>query len=163
MRQTVILNATQLQHTIRRIALQIYEVFYNEEEIVLAGIEKSGYVFAEKLQTCLSEISHLKVTLCKVKMNKNQVDEPVVTSLGTAEYKNKPLVLVDDVLNSGGVLMYAVKHFLEVPLKDFKTAVLINRNHKRYPVKADFKGLSLSTSLQEHVEVDFEKEEVYLT
>jgi pyrimidine operon attenuation protein/uracil phosphoribosyltransferase len=65
-------------------------------------------------------------------------------------------VLIDDVLNSGTTLIYAVKHFLNVPLKQFKTAVLVNRNHKKYPVKADFKGISLSTSLNEHVNVSFE-------
>ncbi len=65
------------------------------------------------------------------------------------------MVLVDDVLNSGATLIYGIKHFLEVPLKRFKTAVLVNRNHKKYPVKADFKGISLSTTLQEHVAVDF--------
>jgi pyrimidine operon attenuation protein/uracil phosphoribosyltransferase len=73
-------------------------------------------------------------------------------------YANKSLVLVDDVLNSGATLIYGIKHFLEVPLKRFKTAVLVNRNHKKYPVKADFKGVSLSTTLQEHVVVEFNSE-----
>ena len=53
-------------------------------------------------------------------------------------------------------MIYGVKHFLNVPLKQFKTAVLVNRNHKKYPVKADFKGISLSTSLHEHVQVVLE-------
>ena len=65
------------------------------------------------------------------------------------------------VLNSGTTLIYGVKHFLEVPLKKFKTAVLVDRNHKKYPVKADFKGISLSTSLQEHVQVVFEENTSY--
>ena len=69
------------------------------------------------------------------------------------------IVLVDDVLNSGATLIYGVKHFLNVPLKRFKTAVLVNRNHKKYPVKADFKGISLSTSIKEHVVVEFNKKE----
>ena len=53
---------------------------------------------------------------------------------------------------------------LNVPLKQFKTAVLVNRNHKKFPVKADFKGISLSTSLNEHVEVvlDGKQFEAYL-
>ena len=63
--------------------------------------------------------------------------------------------LVDDVLSSGTTLIYGIKHFLEVPLKKFKTAVLVNRNHKKYPVKADFKGISLSTSVKEHIQVEF--------
>ncbi|MBT8385100.1 MAG: phosphoribosyltransferase, partial [Bacteroidia bacterium] len=61
------------------------------------------------------------------------------------------------VLNSGTTLMYAVKHFLDVPLKQFHTAVLVNRNHKKYPIKADFKGISLSTSMQEHISLEVKK------
>ena len=85
----------------------------------------------------------------------------IKTSLKPEEYKNKSLVLVDDVLNSGTTLIYGVKHFLEVPLKKLKTAVLIDRNHKKYPVKADFKGISLSTSMNEHVAVVFEPKNSY--
>ena len=70
------------------------------------------------------------------------------------------MVLIDDVLNSGSTLIYGVKHFLNVPLKQFKTAVLVNRNHKKFPVKADFKGISLSTSINEHVEVVLDKEPI---
>ena len=69
--------------------------------------------------------------------------------------KCTPIILVDDVLNSGSTLIYGVKHFLNVELKQFKTAVLVNRNHKKFPVKADFKGISLSTSMQNHVKVEF--------
>jgi pyrimidine operon attenuation protein / uracil phosphoribosyltransferase len=83
----------------------------------------------------------------------------VTTTLAEDDYKNKSLVLVDDVLSSGNTLIYGVKHFLEVPLKRFKTAVLVNRNHKKYPVKADFKGVSLSTSIKEHVQIDFLEDE----
>ena len=71
------------------------------------------------------------------------------------------MVLIDDVLNSGTTLIYAVKHFLDVPLSKFKTAVLVDRNHKKYPVKADFKGISLSTSLLEHIQVVFEEGNSY--
>lgn len=160
--KTIILDSASLRYKIRRIAFQIYESNINEHEIVLAGIEKNGFVFAERLVAQLNEIASLKIALCKVVVDKKHPLNTIQTSLSSAEYQNKSLVLVDDVLNSGTTLMYAVKHFLDVPLKQFKTAVLINRNHKKFPVKADFKGVSLSTSLQEHVEVDFQKEEVYL-
>ncbi len=94
--------------------------------------------------------------MCKVKIDKKNPENPITTSLPPDEYRGKSLVLVDDVLNSGTTLIYGVKHFLDVPLKQFKTAVLVNRNHKKYPVKADFKGISLSTSIKEHVSVIFE-------
>ena len=99
--------------------------------------------------------------MCEVYINKQNVNTPITTSLSIDQYKNKGLVLVDDVLNSGTTLIYGVKHFLEVPLKKLKTAVLIDRNHKKYPVKADFKGISLSTSLKEHVQVVFEEKGDY--
>ena len=81
----------------------------------------------------------------------------VSTSLTIEDYQNKSLILVDDVLNSGSTLIYGVKHFLEVPLKKFQTAVLVDRSHKKFPVKADVKGLSLSTSLNETIKVSFGK------
>lgn len=155
----IILNNTQINQKIRRIAYQIYESNTNEKEVVIVGIIGNGYIFAEKLVDILQEISNLTVTICKININKKKPLEPVSTSLEISDYENKSLVLVDDVLNSGTTLIYGVKHFLNVPLKKFKTAVLVNRNHKKYPVKADFKGISLSTSIKEHVQVDFAKNE----
>jgi pyrimidine operon attenuation protein/uracil phosphoribosyltransferase len=155
MTQTVILNNTQINHIIKRIAYQIYETNINEEEIIVAGIYQNGYIFAQKLGNELTSISNKKIILCKVEIDKKKPLNKITTDLKTDTYTDKPLVLVDDVLNSGTTLMYAVKHFLDVPLKKFKTAVLVNRNHKKYPIKADFKGISLSTSLQEHITVEF--------
>jgi pyrimidine operon attenuation protein / uracil phosphoribosyltransferase len=99
----------------------------------------------------------LEILLCEVFIDKQNPNSIIKTSLSKSEYQNKGLVLVDDVLNSGTTLIYGVKHFLDVPLTKFKTAVLVDRNHKKYPVKADFKGISLSTSSLEHVQVVFEE------
>lgn len=155
MNKSIILNNEKVQHKIKRIAYEIYETNIDEKEVILAGIQKNGYTFAQILKDILTEISPIEVTLCAVIMNKKKPREAVKTSIPAEEYKNKSLVLVDDVLNSGTTLIYAAKLFLEVPLKRFNTAVLVNRNHKKYPIKADFKGISLSTSLQEHVTVEF--------
>ncbi|MGG8494931.1 phosphoribosyltransferase family protein [Tenacibaculum sp. TC6] len=155
----IILSNIQIEQKIKRIAYQIYETNSNEKEIVIAGISKNGYILAEKLATILSEISSINVLLCEVFINKKKPINSVTTSLNPDEYKNKALVLVDDVLNSGTTLIYGVKYFLDVPLKKFKTAVLVDRNHKKYPVKADFKGISLSTSIKEHVVVEFSNTE----
>lgn len=155
MNKSIILNNEEVQHKIIRIAYEIYESNINEKEVILAGIQKNGFILAEKLKDALTDISPIQVTLCAINMDKRKPREGVETSIPAEEYKNKSLVLVDDVLNSGTTLIYAAKLFLEVPLKRFKTAVLVNRNHKKYPIKADFKGISLSTSLQEHVSVEF--------
>ena len=155
----IILDNTQINQKIRRIAFQIYESNTSEKELIIAGIRGNGYILAEKIVDVLNEISDITVSLCQVNINKKNPLEPITTSLDKDLYENKPLVLVDDVLNSGTTLIYGVKHFLDVPLKRFKTAVLVNRNHKKYPVKADFKGVSLSTSIKEHVKVVFTKDD----
>ena len=152
---TKILNHQEIEHKIKRIAFQIYETFVDEKEIVIAGIVGNGYVFAEKLALNLETISNIKVILCEVIIDKTNPNSKITTSIEASKYENKGLVLVDDVLNSGTTLIYAIKHFLDVPLQKFKTAVLVDRNHKKYPVKVDFKGISLSTSLNEHINVVF--------
>ncbi len=163
--QQQILTHQQIQHKIERIAYQIYEANVLENEIIVAGIDGGGLLFAKKIITVLKKITEAEIVLCKVMMDKKDpLKSGVSTSLPESEYENKSLVLVDDVLNSGTTLIYGVYHFLKTPLKQLKTAVLVNRNHKKYPVKADYKGISLSTSLQEHVNVVFEpkNDSVYL-
>ncbi len=152
-----ILDHDAIVHKIKRIAYQIYESNVEEQEVVLAGIDSNGYVLAKKLKTILKKISTIEPVLCRVEIDKKEPRNLIKTSLLAEEYTNKSVVLIDDVLNSGTTLIYGVRHFLDVPLKRFKTAVLVNRNHKKYPVKADFKGISLSTSLHEHVEVVLDK------
>ena len=157
----IILNSTEINQKIRRIAYQIYESNTTEKEVIIAGIIGNGSIFAKKLVAILEEISPIKATICEVIIDKKNPRETVTTTLEVKEYKNKSLVLVDDVLNSGTTLIYGIKHFLDVPLKRFKTAVLVNRNHKKYPVKADFKGISLSTSIKEHVQVEFNNDDAF--
>ncbi len=156
-----ILNHSEIDHKIKRIAYQIYETFVEEDSIVIAGIASNGYIFAEKIAAVLQTISTIEVLLCEVTMNKQNLNSEIKTSISKEIYQNKGIVLVDDVLNSGSTLMYGVKHFLEVPLKKFKTAVLVDRNHKKYPIKVDFKGISLSTTSLEHVSVVFEENNSY--
>lgn len=163
--QNKILSHEQIQHKIRRIAYQIYESNVTEKKIIIAGIVGGGLNFATKLKEILEDITEAEIILCTVLMDKtNPLKSGVTTSLEEKQYKNRAVVLVDDVLNSGTTLIYGVHHFLRTPLKRLKTAVLVNRNHKKYPVKADFKGISLSTSLQEQIIVEFKKQNdaVYL-
>ncbi|MBT4918088.1 MAG: phosphoribosyltransferase [Flavobacteriaceae bacterium] len=155
--ENIILDQKQIDHKIRRIAYQIYENNVSEKEVIIAGIFENGFIFAKKIKHVIEKISPIKVVMCKVMIDKKNPILPITTSLETEAYKNKSLVLVDDVLHSGTTLIYGIKHFLQVPLKQFNTAVLVDRNHKKYPVKADFKGISLSTSINENVSVVFEK------
>ena len=160
-----ILNHQQIQHKINRIAYQIYEANVDEKEIIIAGVEGGGLLFAKKIAKVLSKITQTTITICNLNMDKqNPLKSGVTTSLEEKDYENKSVIVIDDVLNSGTTLIYGVHHFLQTPLKQLKTAVLVNRNHKKYPVKADYKGISLSTSLNEHIQVDLsaKKYAVYL-
>jgi len=155
-----ILDSTQIKKKIGRISLQIIESNIDEDEIIIAGIEKNGYLIAEKISDEIKKISEKKIQLCNVKIDKKNPRKEITLSLVEEQYANMSVVIVDDVLNSGSTLMYAVKYFLETKLKKLKTAVLVDRNHKKYPIKADYKGLSLSTSIQNHVEVSIDDNEI---
>ncbi len=153
----LILDHKKIQHMLKRMAYQIYESNVYEKEIVLAGIKENGFLLAKKLKTEVEKISDLKVILCEIEINKRKPMDSISSSMLLDEMKNKSVVVIDDVLHSGSTLIYAVRYVLEVSVKQIKTAVLIDRNHKKFPVKADFKGISLSTSLNENVAVIFEK------
>ena len=155
-----ILTNSQIKRKIKRISLQIIESNVEEKEVVLAGIEQNGFLIAKELNKMITELSNLNIKLCSLKIDKKNPLNNISTSLNSSEYKNKSIVVVDDVLNSGSTLMYAVKHFLDTELRKLKTAVLVDRNHKKFPIKADFKGLSLSTSIQNHVKVEFDKNSI---
>lgn len=157
MKQNSILNHADIENVTTRIAYQIYETFIDEDEIVLAGIIGNGYIFAKMIEQKINKIASFKIITCEITINKQNPLEKITSNIKTENYQNKGIIIIDDVLNSGSTLIYGVKHFLEVPIKKCKTAVLIDRNHKKYPVKVDFKGVSLSTSLSEHVQVIFEE------
>jgi pyrimidine operon attenuation protein/uracil phosphoribosyltransferase len=166
MTKTKILEATQISQKLNRMAYEVYEKNYSEKELCLVGIDGNGYKVAERLEEILKKISPLKIKLFKIKIDKeNPWSAPPVYSFTEKDYAGKAVVLVDDVLNSGKTVMYGVKLFLDKPIKRISVLVLVDRSHTRYPIKADFVGLSLSTTLQEHIDTDFSKkgkETVYL-
>tara|TARA_B100000482_G_scaffold24661_1_gene16054 strand:- start:271 stop:768 length:498 start_codon:yes stop_codon:yes gene_type:complete len=155
-----ILDYQSIKKKIRRISLQILESNIDQDEIIIAGIDLNGFIIAKKISQEISKISEINIKLCKVKIDKKNPLNDISTSLNFEDYQNKSLVVIDDVLNSGATLMYSVKYFLKTKIKSLKTAVLVDRNHKKYPIKADFKGLSLSTSIQSKVEVVIDEKKI---
>ncbi len=153
--KTLILNARQIQQRIDRIAYQLYENYYQEKEMVVAGIAKNGYALAERIAEKLQEISSIKVKIAEVVVNKKSpLSEKVKVSLPEKELKGKVVVVVDDVLESGRTMMYGIDPFLKYSVKRLTTVVLVNRDHRSFPVKADFVGISLATTMQEHIAVE---------
>ena len=167
MNKTLILNSKQIEQKINRIAYEIYENNCDEKEIIIAGIGGNGYLLAKRIVDVLQNISPLKIKLIEIIIDKkNPLAKEIKISMTDEELKNKVIVLVDDVLNSGKTLIFGAKPFLSTPVKRLTTAVLVDRGHNRYPIKADFVGLSLSTTLQEHITVEINKngkEIVYLS
>ncbi|MBL7884147.1 MAG: phosphoribosyltransferase [Bacteroidia bacterium] len=166
MGKTVILTGKQIEQKINRIAYEIYENNYNEKDVIIAGIVGNGYLLAEKINTVIKKISPLKTTLIEIKIDKeNPMSKEIKIALSEKELKNKVIILVDDVLNSGKTLIFGAKPFLSTPIKRLTTAILVDRGHNRYPIKADVVGLSLSTTLQEHITVELKKgkEAAYLS
>ncbi|MBL7926040.1 MAG: phosphoribosyltransferase [Bacteroidia bacterium] len=152
---TQLLNETQIENRIRRIAFQIYEDNFEADEIILAGIVKGGYVLAAEIEKRLKEICEIKITLIEINLDKNsQAQKPIQVALPNDYLQNKTVVIVDDVLNSGKTLTYAMLPFLNADVKKIRTVLLVDRDHKRYPVHADFVGFELSTTLKEHVTVN---------
>jgi pyrimidine operon attenuation protein / uracil phosphoribosyltransferase len=167
MSKVKILDTVQIRQKINRLAYEVYENNFAEKEMLVVGIEGNGYKIAMQICDKLKNISSQKITIGKMKIDKEKpwIGEPVV-DFDEKAYVNKTVILVDDVLNSGKTLMYAVRLFLEKPVKKIHTVILVDRSHTRFPVKADYVGLTLSTTLQERIEADFskkEKEAVYLT
>jgi len=166
MKKVEILSTRQIQQKLNRLAYEIYEHTADEKEIVIAGIEGNGYTVAKKLATLLKKMSEQEVVLGKITVDKkNPLAVEPKTDLEEKDYKNKVVIVVDDVLNSGKTLIYGVQLFLNQPVKRLHTVVLVDRSHTRYPVKADFVGMSLSTTMQEHIVADLSqsgKETVYL-
>ena len=156
-----ILEQDQIEKIIKRIAYQILENNSEELEIFLIGIKNNGYILAELIYHQLKHISNLNITLYSIQINKKDPLKSIEHNFDLKKMKNKSIVLIDDVLNSGRTLLYGVKFLLDIPLSNFNTAVLIDRNHKKYPIKIDFKGISLSTSIEENVSVIFEKNNAF--
>ena len=156
---TLVLTSKQIEQKVNRIAWQVYEDNFPEKEIIIAGIAKTGYYLAERISAVLKKISPFNVKLIKVILDK---DNPLTCNIEPAvsktDLKGKVVVLVDDVLNSGMTLTYSLRPFLDADVRKIRTVILVDRSHRRYPIAADFTGISLATTMQEHITVDLENE-----
>ena len=164
--KTKILDSTGINKKINRLAWEVYENNLQEKEIIIVGILGRGETLAKQLSDVIIDISSIRTKLGTISLDKdNPYKKEISTTLTEVDYTNKVVVLVDDVLNSGKTLMYAAKHFLTTPILKLSTVVLVDRTHNRFPVKADYVGLSLATTLKEYVNVklDGEDQGIYLS
>ncbi|MFN4086473.1 MAG: phosphoribosyltransferase family protein [Spirosomataceae bacterium] len=163
--KTLLLDASQMNQKIRRMAYQIYERNMDEPVLVIAGIQGEGFALATRLVDVLKEITPIEVIIAEISFDKTSEIQPDIHIQSEVDtFRFKPVILVDDVLNTGRTLAYSLRPFMTIPLKQIQVAVLVDRNHPKYPIAADYIGYSLSTTLNEHVEVSIssQKPGVYL-
>ena len=153
-----ILDRAVAAKKLKRMAYEILEHNTDEDYIVLAGIRESGSVVARSIQHLLSEISPVKTELITISLDKHQPKDVTVSK--DIEFNGKVIVVIDDVTNSGKTLLYALKPFLAFQPKKIQTLVLVERSHKTFPVHPDYVGLSMATTLEEHIYVEVDEKEV---
>ena len=149
-----ILSHQEIHQKITRLGHELLENCFEEPVIYLGGICGNGIILANELAKIISSNSNQEVHVFEITVNKDEPwKDPISLSIDEKELKNAYIILVDDVLNSGKTMQYALMKLLERPTKAIKTVALVDRTHRRYPIKADYVGLSLSTTLKERVEV----------
>lgn len=150
----LILNASQTKQKIVRIAHEVLEHNHNEDTLIIAGVFDRGYTFAQLLETELNKISSIPTHLVKITLDKTAPLQSEITLDCDINFiEDKAVILTDDVLNTGRTTAYSLKPFLNKPIKKLQTAFIVDRGHTNFPIAVDFVGYSLSTTLQEHIEV----------
>lgn len=150
-----VLNHKQIGQKITRMAFEIYERNLNAKGVVFAGISGMGTTLAGLLAQELNAISPISIEKVEVVLDKSNVSNSEISLSKTVDPNGKAIILVDDVLNTGKTLVYAMKPFLGFEIEKMEIAVLVNRSHGLFPVKPDYTGYELATTLSEHIRVDF--------
>ncbi|QNF35823.1 phosphoribosyltransferase [Adhaeribacter swui] len=157
-----ILTRQEIMQKIKRMAYEIYEKNFEEEVLYLAGIHENGYQLAELLAAELRQISSLTINLLGITLDKiRPLSQPIALEPDNLNLEGKVVILVDDVLNSGKTMAYSLPLFLNAEVKKIETATLINRHNTLYPITVTYTGLSLATTLLEHIRVVLTEDESY--
>ena len=150
--KTEVLNQEEILRICNRFAFQILENSTDSNVIHIVGIKEKGFEIAKIIENELKSITNKSIILRSIKINKKNPKDLVLSNLKSNE-KIDTIFLVDDVLNSGKTLIYSLSFLLKFNFKSIRTLVLIDRNHKQFPVKVDYKGISLSTNISDNIQL----------
>ncbi len=156
--KTEILGEDAVRRKIKRMALEVAEQNAGEKELVIAGIVGNGEKVARSIANELKNVSPLTVIVITIVLNKRTLGD--VTLDPIMEIKDKIVIIADDVANTGKTMFYALKPFLEAAPKKIQTLCLVERSHKQFPIQTDYTGLSIATTLQEHIAVETEDDHI---
>ena len=149
-----ILNDRQVRQKIKRLAIEIVEHNIDEKQIILAGINNNGMTFARLLEEQLKTFCEQEIVMTRLVINPAKpLSTEVQLEMPIKKLKNKVIIIVDDVANTGRTIFYACKPLLETLPKKVEVAVMIDRTHKSFPIKVDYYGMSLATTLLEDIKV----------
>lgn len=156
----IILNHQDIKLKTDRLAYAILEETHSDEQVVFAGIEPRGVILTERLKHIFSNVSGIEPEIVRIS---HEISDKGVINVhlnpGAEMLSGKTVILIDDVLNSGRTMAAALAEIMKYPVRRVKTVVLVDRDHKDFPLKADIVGLSLSTNLKDHVSVEFGSED----
>jgi pyrimidine operon attenuation protein/uracil phosphoribosyltransferase len=153
--RTTILNNDDVEKKIARIAFQIIEEYFEDKQLLIVGISENGFLLAGKIAKLVQrDLPKSTINLIELSINKRNPLKENVTISPNLIFENKKVILVDDVLNSGKTLMHAASYIVSKDIKKMNTVVLVDRRHRNFPIKADWVGLTLSTTIQEHINVE---------
>jgi len=153
-----ILSKEVAEKKLRRMAYEILENNLDENMIILAGIRESGSIIAKMIQHILHEISSIQTELITITLDKKHPKEVHLSKV--YDFDGRVIIVIDDVANSGKTVLFAMKPFLEFQPKKIQTLVLMERTHKSFPVRPDYVGISIATTIQEHIFVEVDRESV---
>jgi pyrimidine operon attenuation protein / uracil phosphoribosyltransferase len=150
-----VLNDIQIKSKVKRLAYEILENNFDEKQIILAGINKNGYRCAQLIHAAMISVSNKNIILTNIRLNPAKpLEEEITIDIPTDQLKNKAFIIIDDVANTGRTIFYAFKVVMNVIPKKVEVAALVDRKHKLFPIKVDYVGLSLATTIKENITAD---------
>jgi len=160
----LLLSQAQIKQKLKRMAYEILEANFAEKELILAGICEQGEFLAKQLAKNLNEISSITSIVTRIDLDKSHPFREAADGLvEDLKIENRVIILVDDVLHTGKTIAYSMKPFLNKKIKKMEVAVLVDRSHTAFPIKATYVGYALSTTLADNIQVNLKGEKgVYL-
>lgn len=150
-----LLDQNQIKRKIKRLAFEILENNFDATHLLLAGINNNGMGFAKMLLQQLKQLSEIELELTSIKLNPAApLEQDITIGQSPEELKDKTIIIVDDVANTGRTIFYAFKPLMEVLPKKIEVAVLVDRKHKAFPIEVNYFGMTLHTTLKDNIKVD---------
>lgn len=161
-----LLNKKDIERIISRIAHEIIEKNKGTENLCIVGIQRGGVHLAKRLANRIKDIENVDIMVGSLDISLYRDDigirkeQPIVRKTDIpCDITDKKIVLVDDVLFTGRSIRAAMDALMDFGRPaQIQLAVLIDRGHRELPIRADYAGKNIPTSMSESIEVQLEEE-----